>query len=229
MKAVPLSISMLQNMKAGNSPKREIAVLQQLALSELAAELSNDRLKLLFWINCYNALMQWQAKKHPDLFLHRKAQFFKSKVIALAGRQLSLDDIEHRILRKGKFKWSLGYVSNPFLPRFFKKFQPEQLDFRIHFVLNCGAVSCPPVPVLEPHNINELLHAATDEYVRSTTTTNLSAGWVQVSRLFLYYLADFGGFKGIRNLLQKLGLLHNSHFKIRFAPYNNSTLLDNYL
>ena len=101
--------------------------------------LSNDDQKKAFWINCYNGLTNYwiihfgikeQMREIADIFSHPS--------INIGSYSFSLDDIEHGILRQNA------------RPRFEKqddRFQlmVEQVDPRIHFALNCGALSCPPI------------------------------------------------------------------------------------
>ncbi len=53
------------------------------------------------WLNIYNAFVQKLLTDNPGKFKKRNS-FFSDQQITLAGRQLSLDDIEHGILRRSK-------------------------------------------------------------------------------------------------------------------------------
>jgi hypothetical protein len=80
----------------------------------------------------------------PGLFflitrLSNKKSFFTVKQINVANKQLSLDEIEHGILRRSKIKWSLGYLNKLFPSAFEKHQRADKADYRIHFALNCGA------------------------------------------------------------------------------------------
>lgn len=62
----------------------------------------------------------------------------------LGGHVFSLDEMEHGILRANaphpSGKRLLPDEADPRL-----KLAMKELDFRIHFALNCGAKSCPPI------------------------------------------------------------------------------------
>ena len=103
--------------------KRYIALLSQSSVSRLAkAE------QLAFWINLYNALTVDVVLDHypvesildigisPGLFASGP---WGKKLVAVEGEALSLDDIEHRILR------------------------PIWRDPRIHYAVNCASIGCP--------------------------------------------------------------------------------------
>ncbi len=78
-----------------------------------------------------------------------RGAFFSKKQIPIAGYTVSMEDIEHGVLRRGATIWSKGYIRiRVFRKDFIQKFVVNTVDFRIHFALNCGAKSCPPVVVL---------------------------------------------------------------------------------
>jgi len=86
-----------------------------------------------------------------------------------AGRFVTLDDIEHRILR------------------------PEFLDARIHFAVNCASVSCPPLAG-EPYRARTLeaqLNAAARTYLASAEGLQMSGRTIRVSSIFKWYGEDF--------------------------------------
>ena len=84
--------------------------------------------------------MQLYLSKNPELYLKRNPLFGK-KIIDIAGKRISLDEIEHGLLRHSKVKWGLGYINNIFPSHFEKMNRVSKVDYRIHFALNCGAGS----------------------------------------------------------------------------------------
>jgi hypothetical protein len=98
------------------------------------SKLSRDD-QLAFYINAYNATtIKLILSRYPEIksiwdlgsrILRWKSPF-KKKIVHVEGRTISLDDLEHGILR----------------PRF--------KDPRIHFAVNCAAKSCPPL-ISEPY------------------------------------------------------------------------------
>ena len=63
-------------------------------------------------------------------------------------------------------------------------------DNRIHFALNCGASSCPPVKLFRDESLDEDLAAAARAFVGSEVS--VSGSTVTASKLFLWYGSDFG-------------------------------------
>lgn len=97
----------------------------------------------------------------------------------------------------------------------------QDLDYRIHFALNCGAKSCPPIAFYEPAKINRQLALATRVYLKNNVVVDSKAATVTVPKILQWFKADFGGNKGIRALLVKENLLEAANkFRIRFADYN---------
>ena len=105
----------------------------------------------------------------------------------------------------------------------------EQLDFRIHFALNCGAESCPPILFYSLNQIESQLEIATESFIEKSTTVEHQRKRLKVSRLFLFYLNDFGNKKGIRKLLKEKGLIDHTAFKIEFDKYDWTLELNNFV
>jgi hypothetical protein len=173
----------------------------------LAARLDSDDARLTFWVNVYNAIIQRALAANPDRY-ENKREFFDTKLVTVAGRELSPDDIEHEILRRSYHPYSLGYVRNPFSDEFFVQQSVSERDPRIHFALNCGAESCPPIAAYSQAQIDEQLDWATEGYLDNTVSYDpdgglLGRGRVVVPRVMLWYRGDFGGKAGILDFLRQ--------------------------
>ena len=166
--------------------------LQRAAL----ADLTGRPARLAFWINLYNAL---GLHAIVALGIRRSVRevplFFMRVSYLVGGFRLSLDDIEHGVLRANR--------SRPFLPfRPFGRLDPrgalalERLDPRIHFALNCGAQSCPPVGVYRGPAVEQQLDLAARNFINQTVTLD-RAGRVTCSKIFRWYRADFEAAGGL--------------------------------
>jgi hypothetical protein len=178
---------------------------------DLAARL-DESARLAFWCNVYNAYSQVLLDRRRDLYQESRRRFFGLEAIPVAGRELSLNWIEHRLLRRSQFAWSLGYLANPLSGEFERLLRVGKRDPRIHFALNCGAKSCPPIAAYTPGGINEELDIATESYLPEEVRYEpegglLGRGVVQVPRLMLWYRGDFGGKSGILSMLRRFDLL----------------------
>ncbi|MEO5647891.1 MAG: DUF547 domain-containing protein [Chitinophagaceae bacterium] len=142
---------------------------------------------------------------------------------------LSLDDIEHGILRRSKIKWSLGYLNKFFPGSFERKNRVNKVDYRIHFALNCGAKSCPPIAFYKPDQIDKQLSLATKTYLKGDAIYSGDNNSVGLPALMGWFRHDFGGKKKMKTLLKALEIIpENSDPKIHFNKYDWNLFLANY-
>ena len=118
--------------------------------------------RLAFWLDVYNARVK-TATVGMSGDLRTKRGFFKDTAYVVGGRRISLHEMEHGVLR--------GNRRPPYSP-----FRPlgggdprlawiVELDPRIHFALNCGAHSCPPIRAYTAERIDPQLTLATRAYL----------------------------------------------------------------
>ncbi|MBL7978185.1 MAG: DUF547 domain-containing protein [Bacteroidetes Order II. Incertae sedis bacterium] len=106
-----------------------------------ALKLRTDEQKLAFWADAYNVLMLKNLLESPhiaDIVRSGKADAFFKTPFLVGGMGLSLDEIEHGILRRQASSQVPAYL------------RVGKVDPRLHVVLNCGALSCPaflPAPL----------------------------------------------------------------------------------
>ncbi len=198
---------LLETVRADGDPapyRRRLATYDEDALDRVRED---RRTALAFWTNCYNAATQLLLDERPELYESRlrTLRFFRADALAVAGTPLSLDDIEHGLLR-GKASLGLGYVPRLFPGAFERRFRLDEPDPRVHFALNCGAVSCPAIRSYDADRIDEQLDRATRAYLREVDH-DPENGVARVPRVFLWYRGDFGGGDGIRDLLRSYGAI----------------------
>ena len=202
--------------------------LAEVSIDTLRLYLDNDQKKIAFWVNIYNAYIQYYLRSNPGSF-EKKHQFFSKKQIPMFGKKLSFDIIEHGILRKSQWKYGLGNIGKLFKPKFEKKFRVSRREPRIHFVLNCGAKSCPPVRILEADELENQLKQSTTHFIKKSSRYDVKANEVQISKIFMWFRGDFGNKKGIRKLLAQEGIVPSgTKPKIKTDPYDWTLDLDNW-
>ena len=225
-----LSGKLLQAIREGHQERIE-EINQQLARvspEKLAAGLNNDEKRLTFWINSYNSHILLALKEHPERYQNR-SQFFSEPRISLAGQSLSFDDIEHGILRHSKLKLSLGFIENPFPGDLEEMMRVDRVDWRIHFALNCGAASCPPLEVYAEESLYERLNDRAYQYLKHSTRFLPKKDKVQVTSLMSWFRGDFGNLTGIKELLKSYSLVPQAADPaIEFLPYDWTLDLDNW-
>ena len=227
-KLVQLSQNFMYAAKTGEETSGFIAKLKQMGMDELREAIKTDDEKKAFWINLYNAYTQVSLKKNPEQY-KKRSQFFGTKQIEIAGHSFSLDDIEHGILRRSSIKWSLGYFKKLFPKQTEKQLRVGKLDYRLHFALNCGAKSCPPIAFYKPENINQQLELATKAYLRGETEYDETTNTVKLPTLMSWFRRDFGGKKKMIELLKQLSIIPaDKNPKIKFKEYDWTLYLQNY-
>src|SRR5262245_60592466 len=128
---------------------------------------------MAFWINTYNARVLEAVVRRPGIATVmdsvRARGFFSEKRMS-GGHNLSLDEIERDMLRA------------------------QFADPRVHFVLNCGAKSCPILPrrALTADRIERTMNEATQVFLADRSKNRWGEeGTLELSALFDWYGADF--------------------------------------
>jgi len=140
--------------------------------------------QMAFWINLYNAnTLQIVAENYPVASIkdiNLGGGFFgrgpwKAKLLRLEGRDLSLDNIEHDILRE-KFNEPL-----------------------IHYALNCASVGCPNLQkrAYRAATLEDQLQAGARAYVNHPRGLSVKGDRLTASKIYRWYAADFGGSAGL--------------------------------
>jgi hypothetical protein len=226
--ASPVAVAreFLRAVRAGSDADVDVGAARDrlAALDPADLEVLNADERLAFWLNAYNAATGDALLSDPDRFENR-GRFFSTPLVTVAGEALSLDAIEHGILRGSQWKYGLGYVPNPFSSAFVRRHRLADPDCRVHFALNCGAASCPAVLAYDGETVDATLDAATEEYLRSETVVEDETAYVP--RLLLWYRGDFGGGSGIRRLLREYDVVDpDAISRVRYREYDWSLALD---
>lgn len=168
--------------------------------------------QLAYWLNLYNALTIKVIVDHypvrsirdidisPGVFSNGP---WGKKLVKVEGRELSLDDIEHRILR------------------------PIWRDPRIHYGVNCASIGCPNLQdmAFTGKNAGQLLTIGARQYINSPRGVTIDSNKVTVSKIYSWFAYDFGNSeKGVlshlmkyaepklADQLKKLGRIHNAEY-----------------
>lgn len=193
--AVALSREILAEARAVTAPE-QCAALGALTgqLHSLAPELiEGDAARIAFWANLYNALVLHCLCLKPqrgNLLWHLR--LFDRVAYRVGDHDYPLNLIENGILRVNRrAPLRLRRPLRAADPRLGAA--PAGLDPRIHFALNCGARSCPPLRVFDTGTLDDELERATGAYLTAETVVEADQGRVRLPRLMRIYAADFGG------------------------------------
>lgn len=132
-----------------------------------------------YWINLYNAATVQVVLDHYPVETITKINispgFFskgpwKKKLLAVEGEPVSLDDIEHRILR------------------------PIWRDARTHYVVNCASIGCPNLArrAYTASNMDGMLDDAARAFIGSERGVSVKGGKLTVSSIYKWFQEDFG-------------------------------------
>lgn len=219
-KGLELAEDLFYNFRMDYSYQEYQNGLAAYSLDSLAKELDTDQKRITFWVNIYNVYAQIKMQENPSGY-QKKFKFFGEKSIVIGGELFSLNQIEHGILRHSKSIITKGTTNKLFVSKREKNLRVQNLDPRIHFALNCGAESCPPIAFYEVNHINEQLELATQGFLQTTTNYDSTVNQVEVSRILSWYRGDFGGKKGIVTWLKQYKLIADDvHPKVKFARYD---------
>lgn len=199
--------------------------------ASLDAQLDTQTRQLAFWINVYNGYTQYFLKADPGPYLDNRSAYFGAEQIHIAGDHVSLEDIEHGVLRRGATIYTLGHVRMLWWRRaFIRRFAVESVDYRLHFALNCGALSCPPVMAYQAERLDEQLDANSRFYLGNAVEYDRAANVVRVPALMRWFSADFGGSATAkRSILRRYGLLPAATKpKLAYLPYDWTMAIENY-
>lgn len=139
--------------------------------------------QFVFWANLYNAktidvvLDKYPVKSIKDISLGGGLVAavtggpWKAKVVKVAGQDLSLDDIEHAILR------------------------PVFKDPRAHYAVNCASFGCPNLgtAAFTSANLDAALDAGAKAYVNHPRGFKVESGALKASSIYSWFQSDFGG------------------------------------
>jgi len=98
----------------------------------------------------------------------------------------------------------------------------KKLDKRIHFALNCGAESCPPILYYTPKDIERQLEQATKSFLNSNEIEYFpEKNEIHISKIFFWYKGDFNGSKGVLQFFRDYKIIpEDANPKIVYKEYN---------
>jgi hypothetical protein len=224
VEVLKLSEELLYKVKTGEPTLEAEHSLAALRKKDLKKSLINDAAKKTFWINMYNAWFQILAAKGK-----RNPEIFQEKLIVIAGIRLSLEEIEQGILRKDYKRLRSLKLPGSFSKKVIRQLAVQDVDYRIHFALNCGAVSCPPIAFYTYDRIDKQLDLATKTFLKGNTTIDHAAKKLVVTPLMDWYKEDFNGLNGIRGVITALLKENVDGYAISFSEYNWKEDLRNFM
>lgn len=150
-----------------------IAVLEAVPVSTLAPDE-----QFAVWANLYNAVtVRLIVDENPSRSIRQiRPSLFSigpwgAERVRVEGRALSLDDIEHAIMR------------------------PQFEAALVHYAVNCASIGCPNIRTRawRAERLAEDLDAAARAYVNHPRGVTVTDRGLVISRIYNWYAQDFGG------------------------------------
>jgi Protein of unknown function, DUF547 len=145
------------------------------AMQRIDVSAFNRNEQFAYWVNLYNAatidliVREYPLETIRDLGLLGQGPW-KDEILSVSGKKLSLDDIEHGILR------------------------PIWKDVRIHYAVNCASLGCPNLATQawRADRLEEMLETAAASYVNHPRGFSKVDGKLTASSIFDWYEDDWG-------------------------------------
>lgn len=185
-----------------------------------ASQIVGKKARFAYWINVYNALTlravldrlpsSLAAQKNFSV-LKVKGGFWKGFSYEVGGRFLTLDHIEHQILR------------------------PKYVDPRLHFAIVCASKGCPDLQgrAFTAAKLDRMLDDGVRRYLAHRRAFRLDRAnkTIKISKIFEWFKGDFSknGYKGVLDFITRhLGdkdaakflKEHQGSIKIAYLPYS---------
>lgn len=174
-------------------------------MSHININTYNRNEQLAYWLNLYNALIVKIVASYypidtvqdlsisPGLF---SVGPWGANVVTIAGTQLSLDDIQNRIIRA---IWN---------------------DPRTHYATNDGAIGSANLSKVayQGETIDQQLNQAASTYINSLRGIQVIEGKLIVSKMYAWYIDDFGGNES--SLIQHLLIYANEPLRNQLKQIN---------
>ena len=154
-----------QNIKNGNNLAELIDALAKIDYTSL-----EKTTQKAFLINAYNLLViQQLTENYPTTSPMNISGFFDVKKHNIGGVMLTLNSLENDFMR------------------------PSYLDARLHFVLVCGAIGCPPIinQAYTPEKLEQQLEQQTKKALNNPNFIKVRSEKLLISEIFKWYTEDF--------------------------------------
>jgi len=181
--------------------------------------------KIALWINAYNAVTIYgitlnypieyggimARARFPKSSIRQIADFWDTALVKIMGAEITLDQIEHRILRK------------------------EFADPRVHFSLVCASVGCPSLSsdAYDGGLLQQQLERDVHRFINDEQKVRLdrARNQIYVSSIFKWYAEDFRvenpppwlqnypkRYRGIMNTIAEYVNQHQRDYMVNHAP-----------
>ena len=189
--------------------KVQLNLYTQLLSDNSPAESWSEAERLAYWINAYNAFtvklivdnypLESIKDLNPVLSIPTVRSIWTKEWFQIGGADMSLDQIEHKIIRK------------------------EFEEPRIHFAVNCASFSCPPLRA-EAYTATKLdlqLEEQAKLFINDAVRNEIAENSIKVSKIFNWFGGDFKKGQTLIEFINKYSDVKvDDNAKIRFMSYD---------
>lgn len=159
--------------------------------------------RIAYWLNLYNATMvravcaRYREGWRPDA---DDFSVFKASLVRTPDGSMPLDALEHTVLRR------------------------RELEPRIHAALCCASVSCPPLQgrAYRGATVDSMLELDMRAFVTDVSRNRFNAATktMTLSKVFDWYVADFGGAAQLPEFLEHFTGRQLTGWKVTYSEYD---------
>ncbi|MEN8899767.1 MAG: DUF547 domain-containing protein [Nonlabens sp.] len=154
---------------------------------------------LAYYMNAYNAMtLDLIISNYPTESIKDIKNPWEQKNWSINGTLISLEEIEHDILRK---------MNEP----------------RIHFGINCASFSCPQLPneAFTAQKVDQQLEKLAVQFVNDSKRNKITTDRVEVSKIFRWFSEDFTKKGDLIDFLNKYSTLKiNKNARVKYMDYH---------
>ena len=155
-----------------------------------------------YWVNLYNAVtVKLIIDHYPVSSITKLGGLFSfgpwdQDVLTINGQDVTLNDIEHRILR------------------------PIWQDPRTHYAVNCASLGCPNLQAsaFTAENTEALLEQAAEAFINSYKGAEIQGETLTLSSIYDWFAADFGDKEALFD--------HLTHYRAELAEFSGKIRYD---
>lgn len=175
----PSGINRVRYDEVSAEDRRELESYIESLQGTPVSSLNRDE-QMAFWLNLYNAVTVRVILDHYPVASITKIDLstglfsrgpWEAKLLEVEGEEISLNDVEHRILR------------------------PIWQDPRVHYAVNCASMGCPNLQdrAYTTANLEVLLEKGAREYINHPRGASFQGKKVVLSSIYDWFQEDFGG------------------------------------
>lgn len=201
------AISLSQDMLASYKMNQPIADFEKeiadFPFDKLVKELNSDLKKQAFWVNVYVTYSQKMMNEIEGGECDKKCK--KAKVITVAGRAFSLNDILYKVLLKSKCPFS--GMQKLHAPKWEKSLRVAYPDGRVLLAIYGDKDLADAITYYEPENMDNQLNEVSMLFLNKYVFYDIDKNEIYLPKWIKNFKREFGKTAGIYGGLRRSGII----------------------